>query len=130
MQVVDRVVNHGHLDALTSCSFSAPEAAMDGAAAHGHLEVLKLLHYKRGNACTQLAMDKCGHSEKAVLGAICGGHLHILPFLRVYRRAEMAPAYVIIAEKNDNTHVADYIRTVLAEQAVALASELPSSRAS
>lgn len=50
---------------------SCTTKAMDGAAAGGHLDILKLLHYERAEGCTANAMDR----------AAGNGHLDIVKSL-------------------------------------------------
>ncbi|RLN43697.1 hypothetical protein BBJ28_00013362 [Nothophytophthora sp. Chile5] len=53
----------------------ATHAAMDGAAANGHLEVVQWLHANRTEGCTTAAMD----------GAAVSGHLHVVQWLHANR---------------------------------------------
>ncbi|KAI9918512.1 hypothetical protein PsorP6_011383 [Peronosclerospora sorghi] len=50
--------------------------AMNAAAANGHLDIVKFLHFHRREGCTTAAMDlPAAH-----------GHLHVVKFLHRYRR--------------------------------------------
>ncbi|KAL3667621.1 hypothetical protein V7S43_007175 [Phytophthora oleae] len=66
---------HGHLDVVqwlhANCSQGCTTAAMDRAAQNGHLETVKWLHFNRKEGCTIDAMN----------GAAIGGHLHVIKWL-------------------------------------------------
>ncbi|KAK1935385.1 putative ankyrin repeat protein [Phytophthora citrophthora] len=75
---MDIAAAHGHLGIVqwlrANCSEGCTTAAMDLAAEHGHLEDVKWLHANRKEGCTSDAMN----------GASARGHLHVVKWLHEY----------------------------------------------
>ncbi|KAK1935386.1 putative ankyrin repeat protein [Phytophthora citrophthora] len=72
---MDMAAAHGHLGIVqwlhANCSEGCTTAAMDLAAENGHLEIVKWLHANRKEGCTSDAMN----------GASARGHLHVVKWL-------------------------------------------------
>ncbi|TMW61218.1 hypothetical protein Poli38472_013681 [Pythium oligandrum] len=79
-KALDEIAGHGALELLQWALTTFPDAqlttnAMDGAAANGHLEMVKYLHSGRKEGCTTAAMNE----------AAGNGHLSVVEFLHTHR---------------------------------------------
>jgi len=74
----DVLLREGDLNGIkwkNKYNFEFPDYAMNFTAEHGHLEVVKWLHYNREDGCTHRAMD----------GAAVGGYLELVKWLHCFR---------------------------------------------
>ncbi|KAE9103941.1 hypothetical protein PF007_g14218 [Phytophthora fragariae] len=78
-EAIDGAAAHGHLDIVRWLHENRTEgcstAAMDLASRNGHLEMVQWLHHNRSERCTTEAMD----------GTASGGHLDVLQWLHEHR---------------------------------------------
>ncbi|KAL3657637.1 hypothetical protein V7S43_017440 [Phytophthora oleae] len=102
--------------------------AMDEAAAHGHLDVVKWLYANRSEGCTTAAMDgaaRNGHLEmlvwldkitnegctkKAMQQAAMKGHLEVVKWLATSRKEGCSVEVVEYAIISDNLRVASFLQ--------------------
>ncbi|KAF1321791.1 hypothetical protein FI667_g11683, partial [Globisporangium splendens] len=82
-------------------------AAMDEAARHGHLEVVKWLHANRKDASDGLgcSLGSFGRRSMAIDGAVANGHLHIVMWLHETCRLQWTHNTVCGATKRGHDHV-------------------------
>ncbi|EQC28730.1 hypothetical protein SDRG_13604 [Saprolegnia diclina VS20] len=126
-RILDDVAGLSLVQTLHERGFECSTAAMDKAAAKGHLEVVQFLHTHRSEGCTVRAMDNAasnGHLEvvqflhthrsegctvKALDGAIASGHLDVVRFL-IEHRSEGASLNILdVAAGYGHLEVVQYL---------------------
>ncbi|KAE9045228.1 hypothetical protein PR003_g6219 [Phytophthora rubi] len=105
-RLVDLVATRGKMETLTFLLGGGREGkcttdAMDGAAANGHLEVVRYLHTQRTEGCTAAAMD----------GAARNGHLDVVQFLHSERSEGCTVAAMDGAARNGHVETVKFLHT-------------------
>ncbi|KDO28592.1 hypothetical protein SPRG_06448 [Saprolegnia parasitica CBS 223.65] len=93
------VVRTLYMNVASRARWGCTLEAMDQAAANGHLEVVRFLHYNRTEGCTVDALD----------GAILNGHLDIVHFLIEQRTEGASPNILDRAAANGHLGVVKYL---------------------
>ncbi|KDO28578.1 hypothetical protein SPRG_06434 [Saprolegnia parasitica CBS 223.65] len=102
--VLDDVASRDFLPLVRSLherGLECSTAAMDLAAANGHLDVVMFLHVQRTEGCTVEALD----------GAIRSGHLDVVRFLLEHRTEGASPNILDEAAANGHVDVVQYLHT-------------------
>ncbi|OQR94206.1 hypothetical protein ACHHYP_01620 [Achlya hypogyna] len=96
------------VELLHAAGEACTSAAMDLAAANGHIDVVCFLHEKRTEGCTAAAMD----------GAAGGGHLAVVAFLHTHRSEGCTTAAMDEAAANGHLEVVRFLAEHRSEGAV------------
>ncbi|EQC33956.1 hypothetical protein SDRG_08635 [Saprolegnia diclina VS20] len=100
--LMDDFASRGFLSLVRSLHerhFECSTYAMDRAAAGGHLEVVKFLHFNRTEGCTTSALN----------GAISHGHLDVVRFLLEHRTEGASPNILESAAAGGHLDVVQYL---------------------
>ncbi|KDO28556.1 hypothetical protein SPRG_06414 [Saprolegnia parasitica CBS 223.65] len=103
--ILDDVAGKGFLPLVRSLHERGLECsrdAMDNAAANGHLEVVRFLHFNRTEGCTTKALDE----------AIRNGHLAIVRFLIEHRSEGASRNMLDCAAANGHLEVVQYLHSL------------------
>ncbi|RHY30928.1 hypothetical protein DYB32_003914 [Aphanomyces invadans] len=105
MYALNGAAKHGHLNVLQflhahRCTGWTADC-MDSAAAHGHLNIVKFLHYNRSEGCTTFAMNQAAEN----------GHLDVVRFLHENRTEGCTSFAMNQAAKNGHLSVVKFLHT-------------------
>lgn len=90
---------HDHPITATKATGLFAAATMDTAARHGHIDVVRFLHFQRSEGCTTAALDN----------AAANGHLDVVQFLHNHRSEGGTVAAVDMAAANGHLEVVQYL---------------------